>query len=117
MAQASTALEGAEVNRAPNKFGAIATEVDGIRFASKKEARRYRELSLLEKAGQIHRLRLQVRYPLVVNGVKIGHYTADFVYTENGAEVVEDSKGVRTRDYILRAKLMRALYGVTILET
>lgn len=106
------------MNRAaPSKFRAVPTEIDGIRFASKREAARYRELRLLERAGQITDLRLQVRYPLVVNGVKIGRYTADFVYSENGAEVVEDCKGVRVRDYVLRAKLMLALYGVTIRET
>lgn len=100
-----------------SKYGAKKTEVDGIKFDSKREAARYSQLRLLERAGQIADLRLQVKYPLVVNNVKIGRFTADFVYVENGAEVVEDCKGYRVRDYPLRKKLMLAIYGIAIKET
>lgn len=110
------AFGASEIDK-PNKYRAKKTVVDDITFASKREARRYQELRLLERAGQIGNLRLQVKYPLVVNGVKIGRFTADFVYLENGSEVVEDAKGYRVRDYALRKKLMLALYGVEIRET
>jgi len=99
--------------------------VDGVKFRSRAEARRYRQLKLLERAGTIRGLKLQVRYPLNVNGQKITVYAADFVYTEitdnprsvGERLVVEDVKGVRTRDYVIKAKLLKALYGLTITET
>jgi len=103
-----------------NKYGAIKTIVDGIEFPSKREAARYRELRILVKAGQIQDLRMQVKYPLVVNGVKIGRYTSDFEYEENGCHVVEDVKSPATkkaRDYALRKKLMLAIHGIEIKET
>lgn len=104
-----------------SKYGAVPTDVDGIRFASKAEARRYGELSLMEYAGEIHELELQPAYDLVVNGVKIGKYVADFRYVlaDTGAVVVEDVKGgnaTKTPVYRLKAKLVRALYGVEISE-
>jgi hypothetical protein len=103
-----------------NKYGAIKTIIDGIEFPSKREAARYCQLRMLLRAGQIQDLRMQVKYPLVVNGVKIGRYTSDFNYIENGQEVVEDVKSPATkkaRDYVLRKKLMAALFGITIRET
>lgn len=100
-----------------NKFNAKPTVVDGIRFASQKEARRYQALRLLEKAGEVAQLELQPRYPLVVNKVKVGTYVADFAYYEKRGHVVEDSKGVRTPIYRLKAKLVKALYGIEIRET
>lgn len=101
-----------------NKFSARRTVVDGIRFDSAREARRYCELKALERGGQVRNLELQPRYPLLVNGVLIGHYRADFRYTEvhTGRVVVEDAKGVRTRDYLLRKKLMRAVHGIDVRE-
>ena len=72
---------------------------------------------MLEKAGEIQIIELHPKYKLVVNGVLIGRYTADFMYYENGCTIVEDVKGVKTRDYILRKKLMKALYGIEIRET
>lgn len=100
-----------------NKYGAIKTEADGIVWASKKEAARYRELALRLKAGEISDLRWQVKYPLRVNGKLICTYVADWLYVENGVEVVEDSKGVRTPQYRIKAKLMKALYDIEIKET
>jgi hypothetical protein len=100
-----------------NKYNARKTVVEGIKFDSKREAARYQQLRLLERAGQISGLRLKVKYPLVVNGVRIGRYTSDFNYVEDGREVVEDVKGHVTRDYRLRKLLMLALYGVEIRET
>ena len=99
------------------KYGAKRTEVDGVVFPSRGEARRWQELQLLLRAGEISNLRRQVKYPLTVNGVKVADYVADYVYDERGAEVVEDWKGVRTPVYKLKAKLMRAVHGITIRET
>lgn len=102
-----------------NKFHAIKTVVDGITFDSKREAKRYQDLKLLQRAGEIQDLvvdKASLRYKLEVNGVLIGKYTGDFGYTEKGVRILEDVKGVRTRDYILRKKLMKALYGIDIKE-
>jgi hypothetical protein len=70
-----------------------------------------------EEAGAIQELRCQVRYRLLVNGVFVCTYIADFVYREGGEEVVEDVKGVRTEAYALKYKLMKACLGITIRET
>lgn len=101
------------------KYGAVPTEVDGIRFASKGEARRYSDLKLLERAGEITHLELQPVYPIVINGVRVGKYVADFRYREkDGRLTVEDFKGVRTPLYRMKRKLVEAIYpGVTITET
>ncbi|MBZ0158440.1 MAG: DUF1064 domain-containing protein [Alphaproteobacteria bacterium] len=99
-----------------NKFGARKTVVDGIRFDSAREARRYQELCLLEKTGQIQDLALQVPFIIEVGGKKICTYRADFCYTEKGERIVEDVKGHRTREYILKKKLTEAIYGIQIRE-
>lgn len=70
----------------------------------------------MEKARVIRDLELQPRYPLVVNGVKVATYVGDFRYREDGVLVLEDAKGVRTREYRLKAKLMKALFGIEIRE-
>lgn len=102
-----------------NKFGARRTQVGGIWFDSAGEARRYGELRLLEKAGVISDLELQVPYPLCVNGLRVTLYKADFRYfdREKGVWVVEDVKGVRTAEYKIKRNLMRAIHGIEILET
>src|SRR5437762_3959296 len=86
----------------------------GIKFDSQKEASRYQELLLLERARLISEIELQPRYNLVVNEQKIGFYKADFRYrvTETGAVVVEDVKSpaTRTQVYRLKKKLVKALY-------
>src|SRR5262245_45003992 len=103
-----------------NKYGAVRTVVDGMTFHSRKEARRYQELRTLERAGKIDDLQCQVRHDLIVNGVKIGRYTSDFEYEEDGRHVVEDVKSPATkkaRDYRLRKLLMLAIHGIEIRET
>jgi hypothetical protein len=100
-----------------NKYRAVKTEVDGIMFDSKREAARYMELVLLERAGEISRLELQPKYDCVVNGKKICTYKADFRYFNANGSVVEDVKGMKTPVYRLKKKLVEALYpGVTIQE-
>lgn len=71
----------------------------------------------LQIAGAISGLRLQVRFPLRVNGVTVANYLADFVYVRDGRRVVEDVKGMRTAVYKLKCRLMQAVHGIEILET
>ncbi len=101
-----------------NKYGAVKTTVDGIKFDSKKEAARYRVLVLCEKAGSISNLSLQPKFDLMVNGTKIGFYKADFKYNLlDGKEVIEDVKGMKTPIYNLKKKMIKAIYGFDIFET
>lgn len=113
--------------------------VDGIKFDSKKEATRYKELKTLERAGAIHDLQRQAKYVLIpaqyelsgeiyTKGKEKGKpkkgklierecaYYADFVYTENGKTVVEDTKGVKTPEYIIKRKLMLYVHNIKIKE-
>ena len=102
-----------------SKYNAVISYSDGIRFASKKEMYRYNELQLLVKAGEIGDLKLQVKYPLVVNDIKICDYIADFTYTDYRTmkTIVEDVKGKRIQPYPIKCKLMKACYDIDILET
>ena len=88
-----------------NKYRNKKTVVDGITFASKREANRYCELVLLQKAEKIYNLKMQPRIPLMVNGVKIGHYVADFEYSVNGKTVIEDVKSPVTKTPIYKLKM------------
>ena len=114
--------------------------VDGIKFDSKKEAKRYQELKMLEQAGHITDLKRQAKYVLIpaqyepsgeicTKGKEKGKpkkgkllerecaYYADFVYSTKGGElVVEDTKGMRTPDYIIKRKLMLYVHGIRIVE-
>jgi hypothetical protein len=105
----------------PSKYKAKPVVIDGIHFASTGEGRRYRQLCLRLRAGEIRDLELQPRYPLVVNGVNVGTYVADFRYVETatGETVTEDFKGGKatiTPVFRLKAKLVRALYGIVVQE-
>lgn len=104
------------------KYGAKRVTVDGVTFASKREAHRYRQLQLLVRAGEIRDLRLQVPFPITVVNVQTGEitavakYLADFVYERDGRQVIEDCKGFRTETYKLKKKEVEACYGVRITE-
>jgi hypothetical protein len=100
-----------------SKYGNVPMRVDGRLFHSQKEARRYQELKAMESCGLISGLECQVRYHLEVGKVRICDYIADFRYQRDGAEVVEDVKGMRTREYELKARLMLACLGIEVLET
>ena len=101
----------------PLKYRNIKTAVDGVVFDSQKEARRYGELRLMERAGQIHDLALQPRFPIVINGVKVCTYVADFSYhDQQDRKFYEDVKGMLTPMYRLKKKLVKAVYGVEITE-
>lgn len=99
----------------PHKFRAVPQFVDGIRFASTKEAKRYQELKLLVRAGKITDLKLQPTFELV-QSLK---YRADFEYYDRatGKRVVEDVKGFKTAVYKSKRKMMRKQHGIEILET
>lgn len=104
----------------PRKYRNEPVEVDGVRFDSKKEARRWAELVLMERAGRITQLRRQVAVPVVVGGEVVCEYVADAVYFEAGTKVFEDTKSPATRRnpvYRLKRKLLKALYGIDVRET
>lgn len=94
----------------PNKYRAKRQKVDGVSFASQHEAKVYSELKVREKLGEITGLRLQPKYPMVVNGRDICIYFGDFEFNESGLPVCMDAKGVRTKDYRIKRKLFLALY-------
>lgn len=93
-----------------NKFNAKPQVVDGVRFASKAEAKRDAELQLLAKAGAIQRLERQPRFVLRANGEKVCTYVADWRYFEGNREVIEDKKGVQTPAFKIKWALAKALH-------
>jgi len=93
-----------------NKFSAQKIEIDGITFDSRAEGRRYSQLKLLERAKEIKALAVHPTFPLKINGVTIGTYKPDFVFFEGGRQIVEDVKGVVTKDASLRMRVFMALY-------
>lgn len=119
-----------------NKYNARSISYDGMKFDSQSEVLRYKELSLLMSQDIISELRRQVKYLLIPaqrepgtygprGGFKPGKlletecsYIADFVYivNETGETVVEDVKGFKTKDYIIKRKLMLFVYGIKIKE-
>lgn len=102
------------------KYHAKRTPLDGFIFDSIAEAHRYSELKLAERAGEIRWLRVHPRFPIVINGVKVCAYIGDFSYKDkDGVDVLEDVKSDWTRTlpvYRLKRKLMKAVYGIEILE-
>lgn len=120
-----------------NKYYNKKCEINGIVFDSRKEARRYQELLLLQRAGVIKSLQRQVKYVLIPaqyesyerygkNGQELTPgkklverecaYVADFVYEEDGKTVIEDTKGMKTKDYIIKRKLMLFVHGIRVRE-
>jgi hypothetical protein len=105
-----------------------------MQFDSKKEARRYQELKIMEAAGKIEDLKTQVKFTLLpaqrepdtvgpkggkIRGKVIERevaYIADFVYVENGQLVVEDTKGMKTPEYVIKRKLLLYMTGIRIRE-
>lgn len=112
-----------------SKYKNIKCKVGTEVFDSRREADRYLELCYLQKAGIITDLARQVKFVLIpaqrekTTGTKCGRvierevaYIADFVYIRDGQTVVEDAKGVRTRDYVIKRKLMLYMHGIRIAE-
>ena len=107
-----------------NKYRNKETTIDGITFQSKREATRYAELKLLQRAGEIFDLQRQVPFTLIPKQTRDGKvierpcvYKADFVYKDkDGTEVVEDVKGVCTKEYRIKKKLMLWQFGIVVKE-
>ena len=107
------------------KYGNRKTVIDGHTFDSKREAARYGVLKLLERTGTINDLELQPRFELIPKQrrddgrpERACEYVADFRYTDTrtGQTVIEDAKGMRTRDYIVKRKLMLQVHGMSVRE-
>lgn len=121
-------------NHNRSKYGSKKVEYNGMVFDSKRECRRYKELEIIQQLGLISELRRQVKFVLIpaqrepdtvgkrggkIKGELIERevsYIADFVYIENDKTVVEDAKGMRTPEYILKRKMMLYFYGIRIKE-
>jgi len=101
-----------------SKYHNNKTEVDGEVFDSEKEAKRWIELKMLLKVGEIGLLRRQVEYELNEGGTHSLVYIADFVYmvVKTGETIVEDAKGFLTREYKKKRRLMKKVHGITIKE-
>lgn len=109
------------------KFNNRKVVLEGATFDSRKEARRYRELQLLERTGEISELQTQFAFVLA-ESVKFQSesrrkpavkYVADFVYIKDGRQVVEDVKSIATRKdkyFRLKKHLMMSVHGIEILE-
>lgn len=99
-----------------SKYKAVKTKIDDIVFDSVLEAKRYKQLKLLEDAGAIKNLQLQPKFRLMDSyeydgkTIRAIDYIADFMYEEDGKRVVEDVKGIRTKDYIIKSKLFIKKY-------
>jgi hypothetical protein len=104
----------------PAKYRNKKTWFMGILFDSKNESLRYQELLLLEQAGTIRAIEVQPRYDLIVNDQKLGYYKGDFRYIvcATGESILEDVKAppTRTAVYQLKKKLIKAIYGIDIIE-
>lgn len=128
------AMEAEKKPKKGNKLHAEKVDMtmpDGtlMHFASKREARRYMDLWLMQRAGEITNLQTQVTYPLLPKQVhpdgtkeRAIDYVADFVYEKDGETVVEDSKGLRDtssaiyRVFVMKRKMMLYFHGITVRE-
>ena len=120
-----------------SKYHSRKVTVGGITFDSKREAKRYQELYFQQKAGEITGLELQRRFELIPaqyetyarygkNGQRLKDgrrclekavfYVADFIYFKGDQMIVEDTKGMKTKDYIIKRKLMLYVHGIRIEE-
>lgn len=104
-----------------SKYGNLKTEYNGTVFMSKKEANYAKELDFCkkshDKSSRVVSYEMQVPYQIILNGIKICKYLADFkvLYADDRIEIV-DVKGVKTQTYRLKKKLVEAQYGIKIIE-
>jgi uncharacterized membrane protein len=98
------------------KYGNRKVTIDGITFDSVTEGRFYSELKLREKAGEVYEVQMQTPYALTVNGQLVCTYKPDFCFYDAIAkrQRVVDVKGVQTKDFIIKKKLMRAVHGIEV---
>jgi hypothetical protein len=118
-AQRPTKIVTSVKAKTPKYHNVKTTGADGVVHDSGKEHRRWCELELLECAGEIRCLRRQVPFALVVSGVLVCTYIADFVYEDGAATIVEDCKSPPTRKlaaYRIKVKLMQAIHNIQIRE-
>lgn len=106
-----------------SKYGNKKTVRAGIKFDSKREADRYTQLQMLEKSGAIDSLTLQPKFTLIESqrnedgkAERPVVYIGDFMYRQGGKWIVEDAKGMKTPDYVIKRKLMLERHGITIRE-
>lgn len=106
-----------------SKYGSRKVTIDGVTYDSLKEYHRFCDLKLMQRAGIITGLQRQVKYELIptqrINGKVIErpvNYYADFVYKMDRQLVVEDVKGYKTPEYVIKRKLMLSVYGIQIHE-
>lgn len=111
------ASTGSAGSRRSGKYNAVGVRTEEGYFDSKTEYNRWLALKLLLRAGEIADLQRQVPYSLDAGGIHIAKYIADFVYTQDGKVVVEDSKGFKTPEYRQKKRLMKEIHGIEILET
>jgi len=108
------------------KFASVSTIVDGVKFDSKKEANRYRDLKMLQAGGKIKDLKWQIKFELIPTQTYKGQtlrrvsYYADFSYydTEKNETIIEDVKGIKTTEYIIKKKMLIYKYpNINFIET
>lgn len=106
-----------------SKYGSRKVTIDGVTYDSLKEYHRFCDLKLMQRAGIITGLQRQVKYELLptqrINGKVIErpvYYYADFVHKMDRQLVVEDVKGYKTPEYVIKRKLMLSVYGIQIHE-
>lgn len=108
-----------------NKYGNRRIDTEDGSFDSQKEFRRWKELKLMERAGLITQLSRQTKFELVPNQIEGGKvveravtYKADFCYWQDGRFICEDvkSEATKTREYVIKRKLMRYVHGIKIQE-
>lgn len=108
----------------PSKYGNKPCVIGGEKYRSQREAKRHQQLLVLQRAGLVANLKREVPFQLAPSVRYAGkratpalRYVADFVYTRDGAQVVEDCKGFRTEAYKVKKHLMLAVHGIELLET
>ena len=117
------------INFKKAKYHNVKVVVDGIKFDSGREAKRYKHLKELQRLGIISDLQLQVPYELcpaqyvqgfnkkLICARRSMKYIADFVYVQDGIKIVNDSKGAKTKEYIQKKNLMKRIYNIEIKES
>lgn len=111
--------DGVPPKQKASKYGNRRIESDGILHDSIKESKRWQDLSMMQRIGEISDLKRQVEFKLSVNGTLICKYVADFTYQKSGETVIEDVKSDATRKnraYRIKNKLMKACHGINIFE-
>jgi hypothetical protein len=111
-------IDNPKLRKKLSKYKNKQTWADGHHFDSIAEKNYYLQLKLRKLGNDIKDLKLQPIFPLVVNDQKVGQYEADFQYVDckTGEVVVVDVKGFRTREYLLKKRLMKAIYQIDIVE-